>query len=494
MSRTNTKQHKITYPPVLPLRYVFVAAVEWVPRKDISMKTLLHIALLLLFGVQMLCAKTHEVYPEPQGKGIAMAVHTALSGDTLRLHKGVYKEHDVVIGKALTIIAASGEAGLAVIDAELRGTSILFVRANGVTVRGLTLKNVPIAYVNDNAAIRVEGARNGVFENLHIENAFFGIYLATSANCRIAGNVLRATKGDESSSGNGVHLWRCDDCVIDGNDIQGHRDGIYLEFNRHALVRNNRSEGNMRYGLHFMFSDSCEYLRNTFRKNGSGVAVMYSRVVRMVGNTFEQNWGAASYGVLFKEISDSYMAENRFFKNTTGLYAEGVSRTMIERNEFVENGWALKIFGSATENVFRFNNVIGNSFDVATNSFDSENRFIHNYWSRYEGYDLDRNGLGDVPFRPVRLFSVLVEQQQPALVLMHSLLVNMLDVAERVIPSMTPEALVDAAPQMQPLEFGGKMNNDKKLLTQKAFPENASDVLTKLRSNNTTFFNDFLHR
>jgi nitrous oxidase accessory protein len=178
--------------------------------------------------------------------------------------------------------------------------------------------------------------------------------------------------------------------------------------------------------------------------------------------------------VLFKEISDSYMAENRFFKNTTGLYAEGVSRTMIERNEFVENGWALKIFGSATENVFRFNNVIGNSFDVATNSFDSENRFIHNYWSRYEGYDLDRNGLGDVPFRPVRLFSVLVEQQQPALILMHSLLVNMLDVAERVIPSMTPEALVDAAPQMQPLEFGGKMNNDKKLLTQKAFPENAS--------------------
>ena len=97
--------------------------------------------------------------------------------------------------------------------------------------------------------------------------------------------------------------------------------------------------------------------------------------------------------------------------------------------------------------------VIGNSFDVTTNSFGSENRFIHNYWSRYEGYDLDRNGLGDVPFRPVRLFSVLVEEQQPALVLMHSLLVNMLDVAERVIPSMTPEALMDVAPSMKPFEI-----------------------------------------
>jgi nitrous oxidase accessory protein len=148
---------------------------------------------------------------------------------------------------------------------------------------------------------------------------------------------------------------------------------------------------------------------------------MYSRFVRMTGNKFEQNWGAAAYGVLFKDITDSYMAENRFFKNTTGLYAEGVNRTIIERNEFVNNGWAMKIFGSATDNIVRFNNIIGNSFDVTTNSFDNENQFIHNYWSRYEGYDLDRNGIGDVPFHPVRLFSVLVEQQQSSLVLMHSL-------------------------------------------------------------------------
>jgi nitrous oxidase accessory protein len=438
------------------------------------MNLFLHTALTLALSVvaqsiilhTALTARTHEVYPLPHGKGLATMLRVAQAGDTLRLHKGVYNEHDMVIGKPLTITAANGEEGSVVIDAELKGTSIFFVRANRVTMRGLTLKNVPIAYVNDNAAIRAEGVQRCAFENLRIDNAFFGIYLATSANCRITGNVLRATKGNESSSGNGVHLWRCDNCLVERNDIQGHRDGIYLEFNRHALVRKNTSEGNMRYGLHFMFSDSCEYLHNTFRKNGSGVAVMYSRVVRMVGNNFEQNWGAASYGVLFKEISDSYMAHNRFYKNTTGLYAEGVSRTSIEWNEFLENGWAVKIFGSATENVFRFNNVIGNSFDVATNSFDNENRFIHNYWSRYEGYDLDRNGLGDVPFRPVRLFSVLVEQQQPALALMHSLLVNMLDVAERVIPSMTPETLVDAAPQMKRLEISSRAHTSQ-ALTQK---------------------------
>lgn len=71
-----------------------------------------------------------------------------------------------------------------------------------------------------------------------------------------------------------------------------------------------------------------------------------------------------------------------------------------------------------------------------------------------------------MPFRPVRLFSVLVEQQQPALALMHSLLVNMLDVAERVIPSMTPETLVDAAPQMKRLEISSRAHTSQEL-TQK---------------------------
>ncbi|TAE25165.1 MAG: nitrous oxide reductase family maturation protein NosD [Candidatus Kapaibacterium sp.] len=409
--------------------------------------------LLLALAYATAFAKTHEISPSAKGGVIARAIASASTGDTLRLRAGVYKEHDIVVGKPLHILAARGDELRVIIDAELRGSSMVFVRANGVTMRGLALRNVPISYMNDNAAIRVEGAQNGVFENLRIDNALFGIYLATSANCRIAGNVLRATKGNESSSGNGIHLWKCDNITVEGNDVQGHRDGIYLEFNRRALVRRNTSQGNMRYGLHFMFSDSCAYESNTFRQNGSGVAVMYSRFVRMTGNKFEQNWGAAAYGVLFKDITDSYMAENRFFKNTTGLYAEGVNRTIIERNEFVNNGWAMKIFGSATDNIVRFNNIIGNSFDVATNSFDNENQFIHNYWSRYEGYDLDRNGIGDVPFHPVRLFSVLVEQQQSSLVLMHSLLVTMLDVAERVIPSLTPETLVDAAPMMKRIDI-----------------------------------------
>ena len=51
---------------------------------------------------------------------------------------------------------------------------------------------------------------------------------------------------------------------------------------------------------------------------------------------------------------------------------------------------------------------------------------------------------------PVRLFALLVEQSPAALVLTRSLLVDVLDIAERVMPALTPETLRDAAPLMHP--------------------------------------------
>jgi nitrous oxidase accessory protein len=433
-----------------------------------TMVVMVAVVVIVIVMPLHLCARTVKVYPSKassaQGinrtnQSLAQAIAAAGAGDTLRLHVGVYAEHDLVITKPLVIVADSAgtaNGGEVVIDAGSQGTSIIFIRAGGVTLRGLVLCNVGVSYVEDNAAVRVEGVRECRFEGLQIRNAFFGLYFAKSAACVVTQCVLRAQQGFESSSGNGIHCWRCDSMTVRGNDVRGHRDGIYLEFTRHAAVSNNFSEGNMRYGLHFMFSDSCLYDHNTFQRNGSGVAVMYSRNVQMLRNRFENNWGAAAYGVLFKDITDSYMADNHFVKNTVGLYAEGMSRTIIERNEFVDNGWALRMMGSSGDNSFRTNNVVGNSFDVTTNSFESLNTFAGNYWSRYQGYDLNRDGVGDVPFRPVRLFSVLVEQQQPALVLMHSIIVELLDLAERVIPSMTPETLIDATPAMQPHYLEGR--------------------------------------
>jgi len=99
-------------------------------------------------------------------------------------------------------------------------------------------------------------------------------------------------------------------------------------------------------------------------------------------------------------------------------------------------------------NRFEGNRFAGNAFDVATNSRSNTSTFAGNSWDQYRGYDLDRDGYGDVPFRPVRFFSLVVQEHQPALILLRSFFVELLDLAERMLPILTPETLVDARPLM----------------------------------------------
>jgi len=230
--------------------------------------------------------------------------------------------------------------------------------------------------------------------------------------------------------------------------VSGHRDGFYFEFVRGARVSGNTSSANRRYGLHFMFSDSCTYRRNVFRANGAGVAVMYTRRLEIDSNRFEANNGPTAYGLLLKEITDSRITNNTFRENTVGLLTEGGGRLDVLGNAFAQNGWAIRLLANSMNNRFAGNAFAGNSFDVGTNSKSNYSTFEGNWWDRYRGYDLDRDGRGDTGFRPVRLFGMLVTRHESATVLLRSAFVDLLDQAERVLPVFTPETLIDTAPLM----------------------------------------------
>ena len=129
--------------------------------------------------------------------------------------------------------------------------------------------------------------------------------------------------------------------------------------------------------------------------------------------------------------------------------AEGATRLEARGNAFVDNGRGVALTASSQEARFAGNGFVHNTFDVTTNSGNTRAEFTGNYWDEYRGYDLDRDGRGDVPFHPVRLFSLVTEHNPPALLLLRSLFVQLLDAAERAIPSLTPETIVDPAPAMR---------------------------------------------
>ncbi|TPE44059.1 nitrous oxide reductase family maturation protein NosD [Pontibacter mangrovi] len=388
---------------------------------------------------------------------VKQAVQKASPGDTVLVSKGVYRESGIEITKPLALIGVNNP----VIDGNFTGQLITVV-ADNVTVQGFTLKNVATSYRKDDAAIRANEQTNVKVLDNTILNTYYGIYFQNSNNIVIRNNIVRGENEGrtESSLGNAIHLYYTDNVEITGNNLQGHRDGIYLEVVKNSRVNHNISQNNMRYGLHFMFSDGNTYTYNTFRKNGAGVAVMYTVNVQMEHNLFEDNWGAASYGLLLKEIRDSAIRNNVFRRNSTAIHMESSTRLDIENNDFERNGWAIKVMTTCLDDTFRLNNFSGNSFDVSTNGTTQSNHFSHNYWEKYTGYDLDKDEVGDVPYRPVSLYSMLVERVPPSVMFMRSFMVDLLDNMEKVLPSIIPEQLVDEHPLMKKIHH----DNDRELV------------------------------
>jgi len=383
------------------------------------------------------------VTPNGPVSSIAEALRTAPEGSRIVVRAGVYAESALRVDRPLELVGEGGP----VVDAGGRASAFL-VSAPGVVIRGFTIRNTGRSAVDDRAGIRLEQADDCVIADNRLEDTFFGVYLARTAGCLVERNVIAGTAVSEALSGNAIHLWNSREITIRGNRLSGHRDGIYLEFARSAQIEGNISEDHLRYGLHFMFSDSSDYHGNTFRRNGAGVAVMYSRAIQMIANRFMENRGQAAFGLLAKEIRDSRIEENLIADNTVGLFLEGSDRVTIADNRLERNGWAVRLMANSTENVFTGNRFVGNSFDVSTNGRQHSSTFDGNYWDQYRGYDLDGDGRGDVPHRPVRLFAYLVARQDALLVLQRSLFVDLLDAAERVLPVLSPETLVDRRPRM----------------------------------------------
>jgi nitrous oxidase accessory protein len=177
---------------------------------------------------------------------------------------------------------------------------------------------------------------------------------------------------------------------------------------------------------------------------------MYSRNVEMTDNKFVKNWGGAAYGILLKDISDSSIRNNIFDYNTIGVLMEGCNRISFRQNLFKSNGTAIRIQANCENVSCQNNDFFSNSFDIETNGSAIAYSFTENYWDKYEGYDLDKNGFGDYSYRPVSLFSSVISRIPEAMMLFRSLTATLLDRIEKVFPTFTPENVQDTSPRMTP--------------------------------------------
>lgn len=397
----------------------------------------------LLLTFLCLNAKTLKVGKNQPISSIKQAVLLSQNGDSIIVLPGLYQEGNIIVNKSITLIGIDFPK----LDGQKK-YEVLSIKAHSVLVKGFKIQRSGHASLDDPGGIKVYDRRNVTIIDNILEDNFFSIYIQYGTNCIVKNNRIVAYGIEEQQIGNGIHCWKSDSLQIIGNNISGHRDGIYFEFVTNSVIWRNISTNNIRYGLHFMFSNNDSYITNYFKNNGAGVAVMFTKNVKMFNNTFEENWGDASYGLMLKEISDSHIIGNHFLKNTSGIYMEGTNRILVEKNIFKNNGWGMKIQASCMDNEIKNNNFLGNTFDIGTNGDVVLNTFNSNYWDKYEGYDINRDNIGDVPYHPLSLFSVIVEQNPPAMLLFRSFMVTLLDKSEKIAPSLTPDNFIDKSPFM----------------------------------------------
>lgn len=410
------------------------------------LKHKLYIFFLLAFllSITKSWSKTITVCATCSVQTIQEGLNQASDGDTILVKKGIYREANIKIDKSITLIGDD----LPTIDGEGKG-EIITIGADNVTLDGFRIINVGMSYTTDYAAVRVVTSSGFTIQNLELEKLFFGIYLQKANNGKVLNNKVRGEAVTEFNSGNAIHLWYCENVEITGNDVQNVRDGIYLEFSNNITITDNLSKGNVRYGLHFMFSNNNDVINNVFETNGAGIALMFSKFMKVENNVIKKNWGTAAYGLLLKEVNDSKLKNNIFIENTVGITVEGSNRLEYSNNDFTSNGYAIKVKGACYLNEIINNNFLYNSFDISYNGRINDNKFDGNYWSNYTGYDLDKNGIGDVPYRPVKLFSYIVNRTPETIILLRSLFIDIIDFSEKVSPVFTPDDLMDVNPRMK---------------------------------------------
>jgi nitrous oxidase accessory protein len=397
--------------------------------------------------------------PGSQFQSIQFAIDAANPGDTVQVRPGTYNGN----------LTLKKQIALEGIDRPtLRGeglASVITVFADGCTIRGFVIEHCGADLTREDSGILLKSSGNTIEDN-ELRDILYGIYLYSSHGNTLRRNSVRGrAELEEGDRGAGLHLWNSPDNIIEDNIISYERDGMYIQSCNGNQIRRNRVS-NLRYGLHYMFSDRNVFEDNLFSNNVAGAAIMYSNHIEFRRNAFIHNRGFSSFGILFQECTALVAEENFIVDNATGIFMEALRQTTFRHNTIANNDVALQMFSSSDANVFTENNFVDNLsvlqlIGKKTNTNWAQNG-RGNFWSQYEGYDLNEDQRGDVPLKIQNVFEYL-EGNHPRLRLyLDSAAAHAMVVAETTFPVLRGSSEVDVAPLMKPIPLAYPFANDRR--------------------------------
>lgn len=412
----------------------------------------------LFIAVFPLSTSAHKIIVSPTHShlnNLNSAIQIAQPHDTILVKPGLYYGN-VIIDKPLTLL---GEKG-AIISAPTDTGDAVKLIADSCFIQGFIIRGGGHQRLNDNAGLKIYKSHYNVVRDCFFEDNLFGIYLYSSHWNLIRKVTIHGRDNEpEEDRGNGIHLHDSHNNHLDSLHIYGARDGIYFDFADSNYTSNSLIE-KVRYGLHFMYSDYDLFEYNLFRHNVAGVALMYSdRGLTFRYNIFAHNVGYRAYGVLYKDVRHALSEYNLVVDNTTGLFFDMSHYNVVRYNLIAQSGVAIRYFLSSEGTVIYGNNFIDNLSNLVSSGggvrvkWENEKEHMGNYWSNFHGYDLDGDGISDIPHRVQGIFDHLQGEYPFFRLYVYSPAAQALIFAEHLLPFIEKAKHVDHAPLMHPIKI-----------------------------------------
>lgn len=375
---------------------------------------------------------------------LQQVISAAKAGDTVRItgfHRG-----PITIERSLTLVSNNN----AVIEGDRHG-SVITVKADNVSIMGLTVRRSGFEIHEDAAGISISGD-NVTIKNNRIEDVYFGIHATDCGSIVISSNQIEPGLTYTSRPGHGINVWNVKSADIRDNRIWNARDGILLTY-----VEKVRVEGNYvtkcRYGLHSMYSKDIDFSNNILEDNLLGIALMYSQSMLAKGNVIQRHRrGSSPYGFLLKDLDNLVMEDNKIIANQIGIFADAVSlennsASHVRRNLIAGNEVALSMQSNVRLN-FYDNSIIDNLVDFEKQGvrFNTECKWASdgrgNYWSNYRGYDKNGDGIGELEYSVEDLTEHVIDRSTAARAFLYTPSHLTLESSIRMFPIFRPAPLL----------------------------------------------------
>ncbi len=372
------------------------------------------------------------------------AIDKATPGAIIKLQNGIYVGN-IIIDKPLTIV---GMGKGVEIWGENHG-SVVTIQSSNVVLQNITISKSGDNMQNIDAAIALKQVRNCKIVDCTIKDVLYGIDMYMVENSLIINNDITVAENNLPLRGNGLKLYYSHYNTIKNNKIHNTRD-VTLHYSHHNLFSLNEFKHN-RFATHIEMSNANIFKNNIYIYNSVGMMFMGAKNTQVIGNKILSSQGASGIGVMIAGVSNFIFKNNSVRYNAKGLYIQGTEKAKgmkryIQNNEIAYNAEAFHFHASIKDNTITRNKIYGNIDDVVKDiggNFDTSNVVTYNYWDRYDGFDKDKDGIGDTPFRVYQHSDLLWHTNHKIKFFYAAPVMTLLDFLLKLAPFVEPNLIME---------------------------------------------------